>query len=609
MIEILGSKKEGQVIAELLESALTKATQIDGQYYRGFPVLATRDGPITLDGLLCSKEHGVTIFHFLDNKEIAAEFIDSVDEIHLKVFARLSEIPQLSKKRELAVPISSIVYAPNIPKNQYEEFNDSLLLSRDEQELIKNITGLDWEHPDLFDAVLSRLQSLTNLKPKNKRTYVKTEGSKGDVLKKLEKSLATLDVNQTRAVLENIDGVQRIRGLAGSGKTVVLARKIAHIHSQNPHWNIAVTFNSRALKSQLIRLIDQFYEDSNGESPNWDKVKVVHAWGSPNSDGVYYQACRNFNKPYYDFGQAKYLVKNGEDIFQAVCRNLLENIDEEASLYDLILIDEAQDFKPEFLQLCYKLLDKNKRLIYAYDELQNLTDDPMPAPEDIWGVGSNGEPLVHFSSPSQDIILDVCYRNPGPILVSAHALGFGIYRKPMIQMFDYAELWNEIGYETTNGKIRDGESVKLVRTSKSSPALLSGHNSAEELIKVEEFSNRQEEYKWVAEQIIHNIKNEEILPSDIIVIHPNTKVMRNEVGILRELLFASAINSSIAGVTSSPDQFSFDDQVTFTSIYRAKGNEAAMVYIINADYCNIDFELAKKRNMDFPDFTRHLKAS
>ncbi|HCM8224715.1 TPA: ATP-binding domain-containing protein, partial [Salmonella enterica] len=101
-----------------------------------------------------------------------------------------------------------------------------------------------------------------------------------------------------------------------------------------------------------------------------------------------------------------------------------------------------------------------------------------------------------------------------------------------------------------------------------------------------------------------NIHEEEILPSDIVVIHPDTIRMRNEVGYLRDLLFQNGINTSIAGITSSPDEFFSDNSVTFTSIFRAKGNEAAMVYIMDAHYCNVDYELAKRRNILFTAMTR-----
>ena len=132
-----------------------------------------------------------------------------------------------------------------------------------------------------------------------------------------------------------------------------------------------------------------------------------------------------------------------------------------------------------FYNSVIKILDKNKRLISAYDELQTLSESSMPNPEDIWGKDEHGRPLVSLNSnegePERDIILDTCYRNPRPVLTSAHALGFGIYRKvsegklPLVQMFDYAPLWHDIGYEILEGNLAEGERVRLARTSKIKP--------------------------------------------------------------------------------------------------------------------------------------------
>lgn len=417
----------------------------------------------------------------------------------------------------------------------------------------------------------------------------------------MENSLATLDSSQTTAVLVNIDNVQRIRGLAGSGKTIVLARKIAHIHSQNPHWKIAVTFNSRSLKEQLKHLVSAFADDNGID---WDNVDIIHAWGGSKTEGLYYNACVAHNIPYYDYNGARRLAEFNETPFQAACKNFLDNKKEDKKLYDFILIDEAQDFSIEFLRICYSLLGEKKRLVYAYDELQNLGDSSMPSPEQIWGVDEHGKPIVSFTSEEQDITLDICYRNPGPILTTAHALGFGIYHKPIIQMFDFEGLWTEIGYEKIDGELVEGKEVILSRTTKSSPSLLSAHNSIDEMIQFVKFEDKHSQSNWIAQEIFKNIHEEEILPSDIVVIHPDTIRMRNEVGYLRDLLFQNGINTSIAGITSSPDEFFSDNSVTFTSIFRAKGNEAAMVYIMDAHYCNVDYELAKRRNILFTAMTR-----
>ena len=86
-----------------------------------------------------------------------------------------------------------------------------------------------------------------------------------------------------------------------------------------------------------------------------------------------------------------------------------------------------------------------------------ILDQSLPAPEKIFGSHSDGSPRVKFSEAfngkaQQDIILEKCYRNSRPTLVTAHALGFGIYRESnntvesnLVQMFEQNTLWNDVG--------------------------------------------------------------------------------------------------------------------------------------------------------------------
>lgn len=604
MITFLGAPAESQVLGLQLDSLFGQDVGLEGHFYRGFPIISSSEGGIKLDALLCTEECGVTILHYLGDRSIPQGYEDHVDEVHLKICARLSELKELTKNRRLIVPVNSITYAPLVPVGFDQEVCDAIQLCRTPSQVLESVKAEVFNQPELLKPILSRLHSLSSLKKTKKRAYVTKSDSKGAVLKALEKELAAMDVSQTRAVLENIEGVQRIRGLAGSGKTVVLARKVAHIHSQNPSWKIAITFNSRSLKEQFKRLITQFYEDTTGELPDWEVISIIHAWGSPSTTGMYYEACCANNIQYYDFSASKSISTGYGHEFQGVCELFLKQVTDIKPIYDLILIDEAQDFSPAFLKICYGMLNKPKKLIYAYDELQNLGDTGMLSPEDIWGVDAEGKPNVSFESASQDIILDICYRNPGNILTAAHALGFGIYHDPMIQMFDYPELWGEIGYEVLDGKLEENAQVKLSRSEHSSPASLMAHSSSEDTLQLRKFDSIITQAEWIAEQIEKNINEDEILASDIVVIHPNAMKLRNEVGHLRELLFQKGINSSIAGITASPDEFFSGQNITFTSIYRAKGNEAAMVYIMHGEYCNTAYELSKKRNILFTAMTR-----
>ncbi len=103
----------------------------------------------------------------------------------------------------------------------------------------------------------------------------------GAKLKRLEDSIATLDHRQHKAVLETVEGVQRIRGLAGSGKTIVLALKAAYLHTQYPDWRIAVTFNTRSSKPSSSGSSPIFVLSRVVKNRDWTKIRVINAWGHP----------------------------------------------------------------------------------------------------------------------------------------------------------------------------------------------------------------------------------------------------------------------------------------------------------------------------------------
>ena len=160
-------------------------------------------------------------------------------------------------------------------------------------------------------------------------------------------------------------------------------------------------------------------------------------WGAPGGGdrhGLYYAFCQMHGLEYHDFGSARRQFRPGK-AFDGACQQAVDALRQPIGVYDAILVDEAQDFPPSFLRLCYELLKPEKRLVYAYDELQNLNTQPLPAPEEIFGQNADGTPRVRFTAaapgkPEQDIILEKCYRNSRPTLATAHALGLGIYRQP-----------------------------------------------------------------------------------------------------------------------------------------------------------------------------------
>ena len=602
-----------------LESAMAGCSDLSGQLFIGYPIVGTPEGRHRIDALLVSPDRGLVIFDLVEGPALD-DYQARQDDSANRLEARLKTHRELTRGRNLTIPIHALSFAPGgrLPK---VETGDGYPIS-DGANLPHALQHFKWEKPDLhaYEAALSAIENIAAIRKSRRPRSTNRPGSRGARLKALEDSIATLDPTQGRAVIETVEGVQRIRGLAGSGKTIVLALKAAYLHVQHPEWRIAVTFNTRSLKGHFRRLIN-FSLAQAGEEPNWRNLRIVNAWGAPgpdDRDGLYYEFCRAHGFDYLDFGSARQRFWGRE--FSAACEQALDQwrqSDAKQPLYDAILVDEAQDLPDSFLWICYELLRDTRRLVYAYDELQNLLREPVSSPEKMFGAREDGRPRVRFDGgddDTRDLILEKCYRNSRPVLITAHALGFGVYRKPeergstgLVQMFDSSHLWRDIGYRLKDGELRDGSQVTLHRTPDTSPKFLEDHSSLDDLVRFVCFNSKKEQSEWVANAIAENLKQDELRHDDVVVINPDPLTTREEAGPIRSRLLDLGIASHVAGVDTNADVFFQEhaDSVTFTGIHRAKGNEAGMVYVVNAQDCHgRGRSLALIRNRLFVAITR-----
>jgi superfamily I DNA and RNA helicase len=164
----------------------------------------------------------------------------------------------------------------------------------------------------------------------------------------------------------------------------------------------------------------------------------MHAWGSTRGPGVYSTVCSRCGVIPVDWGAANARYRNRS--FEGVCQELNKVIATQGpkSVFDAVLVDEAQDQPTAFYQMLYRVDPPPHRIMWAYDDLQNLGDYEMRSEEVLFGSDAEGGPLVRLRNeadkPKEDIVLPVCYRNTPWALATAHALGFGIYRpKGLIQ--------------------------------------------------------------------------------------------------------------------------------------------------------------------------------
>lgn len=623
MVTIVKGTTKKPISSARLANFFAHDTEYEGFLYIGYPIIGTAEGPFPIDAIWVSREKGLVIFNLIEGRELN-KIEESQDDSANKLEAKLRGHKTLMKGRQIQVPISVVTFAParsDVAKHSTEDY-----VICNESNLKEWLETIEWPDSSVYQELVAVIQAISTIRKGRKKREVKREDSRGAKLKRLEDSIANLDNLQGRAVIETVDGVQRIRGLAGSGKTIVLALKAAYLHAQHADWKIAVTFNTRSLKGQFRQLINTFTIEQTNEEPEWENVNVIHAWGAPGGgdrNGLYYLFCQLYGLEYLDFKSASALFRKGQE-FDGVCQKALKEISKTTEgIYDVILVDEAQDFPPSFLQLCYELLKPDKRLVYAYDELQNLGSQSLPSPEEIFGTNEDGTPRVRFEStqegmPEQDITLKKCYRNSRPILATAHALGFGIYRTPsqssepraasgLIQIFEHKQLWLDIGYSVSNGVLEEGQEVTLQRTQESSPTFLEDHSPIDDLIQFRRFASAKDQAEWLADEIQKNLTRDELRHDDIVIINPDPLSTRSVVAPIRQILFEKSIQSHLAGVDTAPDIF-FNpetESIVFTGIYRAKGNEAGMVYVINAQDCYSSYgNLRSVRNRLFTAITR-----
>ena len=185
-----------------------------------------------------------------------------------------------------------------------------------------------------------------------------------------EEVIRAMDREQERLAEHLRWGYRVIRGVAGSGKTLILVSRARHLHRLWPHLRILlVTFN-RVLASAL-----ESWTTGSGLDSAESNLLVT------NIDRLPYYVVRSLPN--------EGLVKGGDaadfDTRVKQATRLTERLDDDRR-FDVVLVDEAQDFDHLRLDLCYKLLKSRRRnlssrsdhsdsgghFVRVYDSAQNV---------------------------------------------------------------------------------------------------------------------------------------------------------------------------------------------------------------------------------------------
>lgn len=599
---------------ELIEFLENQFKETDGSIYYAFPIIKEMDMPeIFPNVFFISNEYGIYAFvcdEITENRDKCLERIkEKCTTLDSQIYSKLIKNKKLCKTpRQLKLNFEVKMYLPNFSNYAIDEEN----MFTSKKEIVRYIKENkdEFANADLVSEVMSTLEATDAIiKPKAREISVEDKSSKAYVLSKLEADIARFDDMQRVAALSMLDGPQRIRGLAGTGKTIILCMKAAMLHYRYPDKKILYTFYTKSLYDYIQQLITRFFmKISDGRIPDFDNhILIKHAWGGQNLKGVYYDTCLSNDIKPLNLGE----VKEKENPFDYICNDLIEKTEAKLNKdYDFILIDEAQDFSSSFYQLC-RLIVKDDNLIWGYDELQNIFNVKIQNTLETFRNTRFNIPGINLKllskrnvKISNDIVLSKSYRNIKEILVTAHAIGFGIYNDNLIQSLENNEHWEDLGYEVIEGDCSKKENVHIKRKDENSPLVIPNEYKKEDLILTYSAENIHDEIEWIANEIIEAIKVEGLKPDDIAVISIDDKRSHKYEELLRQKLEKEKIDLNSIISKNYIKGFIRQDSVTFSSVYKAKGNEAAMVFVIGCEVFENKINDRSMRNRIFTAFTR-----
>ena len=191
-----------------------------------------------------------------------------------------------------------------------------------------------------------------------------------------------LDEKQKKLVYERSEtGYRRIKGSAGSGKTLVLAHKAAYLMSQGKKVLI-LTFNitlMNYIRALILRALRQY--NTNKNIP--DNLLQIYNYHDYVKNYLISIGCkhvwRNFWKGVGDRKPPESIFK--EDI-PITFLQYLEDLGPEDT-YDAILVDEGSDFVPKMWQGCRHLIEEGGEAYLVKDGAQDIYENEKSWTDDV----------------------------------------------------------------------------------------------------------------------------------------------------------------------------------------------------------------------------------
>lgn len=421
------------------------------------------------------------------------------------------------------------------------------------------------------------------IKSRNRRAAEAGPTTLGKLVNDLELKDKRLSKEQFELINSEFDGrPQLIRGVAGSGKSIVLVQNLVNLIDRQVNRaqlllggntepkRYAVVCYNRSLVPFLRRHFEDAYRALTYRDP-------------PACVDIYHMNGLQYSLTSKEGGPLRYLrwkdVDANKDTAADFASNYSEQLDilsrsdkstYDRALYDAIYVDEGQDlFEIEYLFLMRLLrvdaTTGEKNIVVFYDDAQNVYGRPRP----VWsklGIQIRG---------GRTHVMRTCFRNSKPIIDFAFNLLLGVRAETRAATRTFAD----VAYLQENDLVRELPDRWQVNFADRTEGLTP---------TVHLFSTRDAETTWLAETIAQLIQVQNVLAEDILVIFTHYEFE----GLITKLRrICPLIEGFLKPFGKHPDKDAYifkPSHITLATLKAAKGYDAPVVFLVGADLFQTD---------------------
>lgn len=381
---------------------------------------------------------------------------------------------------------------------------------------------------------------------------VRETNSVGYQISKRKELRPVLSQEQQRLCGLELDGKPRlVRGVAGSGKTVVLANwlmQTVKLLKDQRNIRIWAVFANRSLQSLIGDSIESAWESETGGKPfPWDRVSLRHIHEILDVLLPEVRLSAESFKFDYDAAAAAFLERKPVEDIEPRC--------------DALFIDEAQDMGPNTLMLLTAIVrqsndeDENSRSVNIfYDNAQNIYGRVTPTWSDL-GLDMRGRSTVMKES----------FRSTKPI--TEFALNVLYRLQPPENNPDHKELVTRGLIERSERNGNEWWTVRFNQIDGPKPSF-------------RQYMNLEQEFEAIGEYIRELIQEEGVQPSDICLLYNGSNIPfhlnKHVVPVLDELGVELSVQTNQPYARSS-------NVLLATTSHSFKGYECEVIIIPGVD--------------------------